>query len=312
MKQENNHMFIQDGELVNSQSQTNLSQQGTSIKTDNSSEIIKCARCGAEMKKFARYCMKCGNLNYNNQENEFMKQYAINNIKYKDYTGGLETAKNNGLEVPEEVVTYPYRSCLVTNIFLFIISLLAYVGLMILADEFNLIYLITIIILLGISFTVSYAYQRILIKAGSPWWSVYIPLYNLYIYFKVALGNGWLFLLLFLPFIDFIVAIMAEYELARRFNKSGWLMILFPFIMIPIIGFSKEAVYTQEVEMSLKNYKAASLDNNGKSSVEKKYRAKKTLITLIFLIIIVCALWFGKEYIIKAYEFFLEQLDFFK
>ena len=35
--------------------------------------IIYCSRCGAEMNSNSRYCMKCGNLNYNHSANANMK-----------------------------------------------------------------------------------------------------------------------------------------------------------------------------------------------------------------------------------------------
>ena len=312
MKQENNHMFIQEGEVVNSETQTNSPQPGMTTNTETGSEIIKCARCGADMKKSARYCMKCGNLNYDNQENEFMKQYAINNIK-KDYVGGLETAKNSGLEVPKEVLSYPYKACLITNVIIFLLIVVCLIALWATGGNINSVSsLIVLLIIFSIIFFYLYAYQRMLIKAAEPWWSIFVPFYNFYVYFKVALGSGWFFLLTFIPIVGFIVNLVAEYMIAEKFYKNGWLMIFFPFIMIPVIGFSKDAVYKTETGMSLKNYRAASLDTKGKSSVEKKYRAKKRLLSLLIFIIIVGALWFGRDYVIKIYEFILEQLEFLK
>ena len=42
----------------------------------NDDELITyCSRCGAEMKKSARYCLKCGNLNYDHPDNEKYKKF---------------------------------------------------------------------------------------------------------------------------------------------------------------------------------------------------------------------------------------------
>ena len=41
---------------------------------DNKDYTIYCSRCGAEMKASSRYCMKCGNLNYDHPDNASMKK----------------------------------------------------------------------------------------------------------------------------------------------------------------------------------------------------------------------------------------------
>ena len=50
---------------------------------------IYCSKCGAPMKEDARYCMKCGTLNYDHPDNQYMKKYMDktndknkNNIKF--------------------------------------------------------------------------------------------------------------------------------------------------------------------------------------------------------------------------------------
>lgn len=319
MKQEKGHMFIQEGELTDTEVQNNnVLQQTVTIpggtSTSNNTEMIRCARCGAEMKKDARYCMKCGNLNYALQENKSMKQNVIDTIKYKDYVGGLETAQKNGIEVPDEVRSYPYKSCLITNILLFLVPFLLFVAISFLLDIVNVGIIAGVGISLILLFVLAYAYQRMLIKAGEDWWSIFVPFYNMVVYFKLALGKGWYFILTFIPLVGFIVSAVASYKLAKKFNKNGWLMIFFPFIMIPLIGFDNKVYYINDKEISLKNYKVAaqSLDGKKKTNVEKSYRAKQFIFSVIVLIGFGFTVYLGWDYIKEAYEFFLKQLEFFK
>ena len=50
-------------------------------------DIIFCDRCGAEMKKNQRCCIKCGNINYSNPENASMRKFE-NNSKKDTYVVG--------------------------------------------------------------------------------------------------------------------------------------------------------------------------------------------------------------------------------
>ena len=90
----------------------------------NAADLITCSRCGSEMKKDSRYCMKCGNLNYSHEDNQFMKQYAIKDIKQGSYIAGLEQAKSLGLDVPKDVSNHEFRTCFIVNAILFGIPLL--------------------------------------------------------------------------------------------------------------------------------------------------------------------------------------------
>lgn len=294
MNQENNNTFI--------------------TNTDNdvlpkNDKMIICGRCGAEMKKDARYCMKCGNLNYAHQENTFMKQYAIDNIKQGNYIPGLETAKNNGMEVPKEVVNHPYRACLITNIILHFIPIVLLVIAILLLDvnfSFNIVTLVGLILYI-IFFFIAYAYQRILIKSGEKWWYYFIPIYNFYIFFKIALGNGWLFLLMLVPIVGMFAVFVALYKLGKKFSRNGWLTLFFPIIMFMIIAFDKNAHYDSN-DKAVVEKKEIKVDSKGRTEVENSYRAKRTLFSIVVLIGFGLVVWLGWDYIIIAYEFFLEQL----
>ncbi len=85
------------------------------------------------------------------------------------------------------------------------------------------------------------AVWKIFTKAGEPGWAALIPFYNIYKLFKISMGNGWFFLMLFLPLINFIAGILLSINLARAFGKSGGyavgLILLTPVFLI-LLGFS--------------------------------------------------------------------------
>lgn len=57
-------------------------------------------------------------------------------------------------------------------------------------------------------------------KAGRPGWASIIPFYNLYVEFEVAGMNGWMFLLLLIPFVNIVVTIVYANKLAKAFGKG--------------------------------------------------------------------------------------------
>lgn len=77
-------------------------------------------------------------------------------------------------------------------------------------------------------------------KAGEPGWKSIIPLYNIYIQYKIAWGNGWLFLLNIIPIVNIVISIVFEVKLAKAFGKSGAFavgLIFLPNIFQLILGF---------------------------------------------------------------------------
>lgn len=77
-------------------------------------------------------------------------------------------------------------------------------------------------------------------KSGEKAWKAIIPFYNNYILYKIVWGNGWLFLLLLIPFCGVIFSIVTVYKLARVFGKGRFfsiMMILIPIIPMAIIVF---------------------------------------------------------------------------
>lgn len=115
-----------------------------------------------------------------------------------------------------------------------------------------LITLISLVFQLTLMAVVIAAMWKIFAKAGLPGWGALIPLYNTYLLLKLVGRPGWWLLLLFVPFVNFIVAIIALFDLARAFGKgTGFglgLLFLGP-IFLMILGFG-DARYVGPVAAS--------------------------------------------------------------
>ena len=80
-------------------------------------------------------------------------------------------------------------------------------------------------------------------KAGEAGWKSIIPFLNTYILFKITWGNGLLFLLMLIPFVNIVVAIITYYKLAKAFGHGiGFTIGLFliPWIFFLILGFGSD------------------------------------------------------------------------
>ena len=78
-------------------------------------------------------------------------------------------------------------------------------------------------------------------KAGYAGWKSIIPFYSSYCLTKLAMGNGWLFLLGLVPCVNFVWAIILPFNVAKAFGKgTGFaiLTVLFSPITYAIIGLS--------------------------------------------------------------------------
>lgn len=81
---------------------------------------------------------------------------------------------------------------------------------------------------------------KIFVKAGEPGWASIVPFYNTYVLFKITWGNGWLFLLSLIPFVNIVILIITYVKLAQAFGKGGGFaagLIFLSFIFLPILAF---------------------------------------------------------------------------
>lgn len=77
-------------------------------------------------------------------------------------------------------------------------------------------------------------------KAGHPGWAVLIPIYNIIVLLKIAGKPLWWILLMFIPLVNFIIAIIIAIAVSENFGKGagfGLGLAFFPFIFYPILGF---------------------------------------------------------------------------
>lgn len=95
-------------------------------------------------------------------------------------------------------------------------------------------------ILLAIIIVCIIAQWKLFEKAGVEGWKSIIPFYNSYCLCEIAMGNGLLFLLSFIPCINFIFSIVLCLNIAKAYGKDtlfGILMIFFTPIMYLILAF---------------------------------------------------------------------------
>jgi hypothetical protein len=84
------------------------------------------------------------------------------------------------------------------------------------------------------------ALWRLFSKAGVPGWGAIVPIYNVYLWCKIAGRPGWWVLLFIVPLVNVIVHLIVSLDVAKSFAKSGafgvglWLL---AFIFVPILGY---------------------------------------------------------------------------
>lgn len=79
-------------------------------------------------------------------------------------------------------------------------------------------------------------------KANKPWWSALIPIYNFIVLLELATMPTWCIILLFVPFANIIVLIIASMNLAIAFNKKKYFgigLFFLPFVFYPLLAFGK-------------------------------------------------------------------------
>ncbi len=87
---------------------------------------------------------------------------------------------------------------------------------------------------------------RIYAKAGEPGWAAIVPFYGSYVLYKICWGNGWLFLLLLIPFVNAVVGIITLYKLSKVFGHGVPFtlgLVFFHFIFFCILGFGPNERY---------------------------------------------------------------------
>jgi len=107
--------------------------------------------------------------------------------------------------------------------------------------------LVLVALYLAVALFFIIAAWKVFTKAGKPGWGIFIPIYNLYLWVKIAGRSGWWVLLFLIPLVNIVFAIIVAIDVAKAFGKSGvfgfFLLFLFTYIGIAILGYG-QAVYT--------------------------------------------------------------------
>lgn len=89
---------------------------------------------------------------------------------------------------------------------------------------------------------------RLYEKAGKKGYAMFIPLYGNYQEADIAFNKGWLFILIFIPIVNYFYELVLYYNIAKKFNKSKEFCIgnaIIPLVFVPIIGFD-ESIYQKQ------------------------------------------------------------------
>lgn len=81
---------------------------------------------------------------------------------------------------------------------------------------------------------------KVFVKAGKPGWAAIIPIYNIVVLCEIAGKPAWWVVLFFIPFVNFIVAIILSIAVAKKFGKGtgyGLGLALLSPIFYPMLGF---------------------------------------------------------------------------
>ncbi|MCP2248385.1 DUF5684 domain-containing protein [Lentzea aerocolonigenes] len=100
----------------------------------------------------------------------------------------------------------------------------------------------TIIYLAFIVFAVVVMW-KVFVKAGQPGWAAIIPIYNIYVWLKVAGRPGWWLILFLIPIVNIVMALIVSIDIAKSFAKDSvfgvvglWLFSLIGYAILAFGG----------------------------------------------------------------------------
>lgn len=241
-----------------------------------------CPRCGQDVKVSARYCMKCGALNYSHPDNANMAKdqnkhvkHGSGNLEEYTYVNGELVKKNKDVGVKFGNNSGNKFICFLLNFllsFIIIIGSFLYYYLptnnfeSLIFSNFSLICIVTSII-----FIYLYSIELLYTKMNEKWWTWLIPIYNVMVLSKHVLGNFYLGILSVIPVVGQIYFIVLIYNLGKKFNYNGLFTVLFFPLYIPFMGLGTRLFDNQ-------NY----IDGYDRGLVEKEYKYKKAFMLLNF------------------------------
>lgn len=84
------------------------------------------------------------------------------------------------------------------------------------------------------------AMWKVFTKAGKPGWAAIIPIYNFIVMLEIIGRPIWWLVLMFIPFVNFVVFIIIAVDMAKSFGRSagyGIGLAFLPFIFYLMLGF---------------------------------------------------------------------------
>lgn len=244
-------------------------------------ETVKtfCPRCGSEMDIKARCCLKCGYLNPEHPDNKNMNKFIKKNVEsYSVGSGKTIMSKKQDEYVDLTTVgrnTGSKRLCFWVNYLVYLVFVLA-VGSYIYLKTGSLMGIISsrlyiYIIAASIWMFVFYSIELVYMKMNKKWWSSIIPIYNGMVLSDAVLKSSLLGLLLYIPVIGQIFFLYILFKLGVAFKKNGFLTMLFPFVMFPVIGFGSSG------------FEGHNYVDEEKYAREKDYKRSKLFLITVFL-----------------------------
>lgn len=252
---------------------------------NNDNNIIYCSRCGAEMRADARYCMKCGNLNYDHPENAKMQKIIGKNkiTSYSVGSGNFILGNKDSSQVTQSIANNTGNKVLAFAL-PFAVYMLIILGTLLLSlnsCNFDYIKIVStafpmVTIIASITFLFIYSIELLFMKANKRWWAGLIPIYNVMILSEIALNKKKLGLLCLVPIVNIIFIFVIFYKIGEKFKANAILTAVLFILMIPVIGFGNN-VYDGRTFV----------DVDEKNATEKDYKRKNTFLfaTLFFLLI---------------------------
>ena len=212
----------------------------------NDDELITyCSRCGAEMKKSARYCLKCGNLNYDHPDNEKYKKFEKHSGSMFYRVGSkksIEKVENGSLALGSKMGGK--NLCFWVNMFAFLLVMVITIIIAVVKYSDSLLLIVysnfpVIWLIICIYFLLFYGMELMFMKANKPWYGVFIPIYNLLLIAEMAMEKRIWALLFLVPFGPFYL----NYKLGQRFGGRGIKTLIFGCIDYLVIGYSSSVLY---------------------------------------------------------------------
>jgi hypothetical protein len=96
------------------------------------------------------------------------------------------------------------------------------------------------LIMLGITVFIVAAMWKVFSKADKPGWAAIVPIYNVIVLLQIAGRPMWWLLLMFIPFVNIVVALVVAIDLAKAYGKGtgfGFGLFFLGFVFYPILGF---------------------------------------------------------------------------